>query len=98
MHIEVPRVPQEVLSVPSPKDEPTSEQIRQQVEEIQALQIERQGVLNSKLSVKQIDQICVLDKGSQQLIDRAMNQLGLSARGLSPNSETGTLNRRFTRR
>ncbi len=81
MHIEVPRVPQEVLTAPSPKDEPTSEQIRREVETIQVLQIERQGVLNSNLSVKQIDQICALDKASQQLIDRAMNQLGLSARG-----------------
>jgi magnesium chelatase family protein len=81
MHIEVPRVPQEVLSAPSPEDEATSEQIRQKVEAVQALQIERQGVLNSKLSVKQIDQICALDKASQHLIDRAMNQLGLSTRG-----------------
>ncbi len=81
MHIEVPRVPQDVLSAPSPEHEPTSEQIRKQVEAVQALQLERQGVLNSKLSVKQIDEICALDKSSQQLIDRAMNQLGLSARG-----------------
>ncbi len=81
MHIEVPRVPQDVLSAPSPKVESTSEQIREQIEAVQALQIDRQGVLNSKLSVKQIDQICALDTASQQLIDRAMNQLGLSARG-----------------
>lgn len=75
MHIEVPRVPQDVLSAPqSPKGEPASEQIREQVEAVQALQIERQGVLNSKLSVKQID------KASQQLIDRAIEQFGLSAR------------------
>ena len=81
MHIEVPRVPQEILTAPSPRDEPTSEQIRKQVEAVQALQVARQGVLNSKLGVKQIDEICVLDKASQQLINRAMNQLGLSARG-----------------
>lgn len=80
MHIEVPRVPQDVLSAPSPIDEPTSEQIRKQVEAVQALQIKRQGVLNSKLTVKQIDEVCALDKSSQQLIDRAMKQLGLSAR------------------
>ena len=41
MHIEVPRVPQEVLSAPSPEDEATSEQIQQKVEAVQALQIER---------------------------------------------------------
>jgi magnesium chelatase family protein len=81
MHIEVPRVPQDILSAPSPADEPNSEQIREQVEAVQALQISRQDVLNSKLTVKQIDQICVLDKESQYLMDRAMNQLGLSARG-----------------
>jgi magnesium chelatase family protein len=81
MHIEVPRVPQDVLSAPSPKDEPGSEQIREQVKAVQAIQIERQGVLNSKLSVKQIDKICALDYSSQRLLDRAMNQLGLSARG-----------------
>lgn len=81
MHIEVPRVPQEILSAPSPTGEPSSEQIREQVEVVQEIQIERQGVLNSKLSVRQIDEFCILDKNSQQLIDRAMNQLGLSARG-----------------
>ena len=81
MHIEVPRVPQNVLSAPSLNDEPTSEQIRNKVEAVHALQIERQGVLNSKLSVKQIDQVCALNRASQKLIDRAMIQLGLSARG-----------------
>lgn len=81
IHVEVPRVPQEVLSAPSLKNEPSSEQIREQVEAVQARQIERQGVLNSKLSVKQIDEVCALDNSSQQLIDRAMTQLGLSARG-----------------
>jgi magnesium chelatase family protein len=81
MHVEVPRVPQDVLAAPSPKDELSSEQIREEVEAVQELQIERQGVLNSKLSVKQIDQLCVLDKSSQRLIDHAMNRLGLSARG-----------------
>jgi len=80
MHIEVPRVPQEVLSAPVPQNEPGSEQAREQVETLQALQIERQDVLNSKLTVKQIDQVCALDKSSRQLIDSAMNQLGLSAR------------------
>ena len=81
IHVEVPRVPQTVLTAPTPENEPTSEDIRAQVEVVQVRQIKRQGVLNSTLSVKQIDQLCVLDSASQQLIDHAMEQLGLSARG-----------------
>ncbi len=81
MHIEVPRVPQEVLSAPGPKDERTSSQIRNKVTAVQAKQTKRQGCLNSKLTPKQIDKICALDKPAQQLIDTAMNRLGLSARG-----------------
>ena len=80
MHIEVPRVPQEVLSAPVPEGEPTSEQVRARIEAVHAIQIQRQGVLNSKLGVKQVDEVCALGTSSQQLIDRAINQLGLSAR------------------
>ncbi|MEE9446944.1 MAG: YifB family Mg chelatase-like AAA ATPase [Arenicellales bacterium] len=81
MHIEVPRVPQTVLSAPSPEDEPNSAQIRDEIEAVQAQQLERQACLNSALSVKQIDEFCRLDEASQQLIDTAMLRLGLSARG-----------------
>ncbi len=81
MHIEVPRVPQKVLTAPSPEDEPTSDQIRQRVEEIQELQKTRQGCVNSKLSPKQVDEFCALGTESQNLINTAMLKLGLSARG-----------------
>lgn len=81
MHIEVPRVPQEILIAPSPEDELTSDQIRQRVEEVQELQKSRQGCLNSKLSPKQVDEFCALDAGSQNLINAAMLKLGISARG-----------------
>ena len=81
MHIEVPRVPQELLVAPRCKDEMTSNQIRQQVEEAQQKQTDRQGCLNSKLSPKQVDKHCALDADSQKLINTAMLRLGLSARG-----------------
>ncbi len=81
MHIEVPRVPQEVLIAPRPENEPTSDQIRQRVEEVQTLQKSRQGCLNSKLSPKQVDEFCALDIESQNLINSAMLKLGISARG-----------------
>jgi magnesium chelatase family protein len=81
MHIEVPRVPQEILTAPSPESEPTSDQIRLQVEEVQSLQTSRQGCLNSKLSPKQVDKFCTLDSESQNLINTAMLKLGISARG-----------------
>ncbi len=80
MHIEVPRVPQEILTAPSPKDEPSSERIRQKIHQVQGVQMKRQGCLNSKLEVKQVDEFCQLDESSQQLIDTAMKRLGLSAR------------------
>jgi magnesium chelatase family protein len=81
MHIEVPRVPQDVLSAPSPKDEVNSGQIRENVAASRAGQLARQNCLNSELTPKQIDEICALDADAQQLIDTAMSRLGLSARG-----------------
>ncbi len=81
MHIEVPRVPQGILTAPSPEDEPTSNQIRQRVEEAQNLQKCRQRCLNSKLSPKQVDEFCTLGSESQNLINSAMLKLGISARG-----------------
>jgi magnesium chelatase family protein len=69
------------LCAPSPKDEPTSDQIRQRVEEVQSFQTSRQGCLNSKLSPKQVDEFCSLDSESQNLINTAMLKLGISARG-----------------
>jgi len=81
MHIEVPRVPQEILTAPSPENEPTSNQIRQRVEEVQQVQRSRQGSVNSKLNPKQVDEFCALDAESQNLINTAMLKLGISARG-----------------
>jgi magnesium chelatase family protein len=81
MHIEVPRVPQELLTAPSPEDEPTSDKIRKRVAEAQKNQTNRQGYLNSKLSPKQVDEFCVLGSESQNLINSAMLKLGISARG-----------------
>lgn len=52
MYIEVPRVPQDVLSAPSLKGEVTSEQIREQIKAAHVLQTNRRGVLNNKLSVR----------------------------------------------
>jgi magnesium chelatase family protein len=81
MHVEVPRVPQEILTAPGPKDELSSDEIRRRVEKVQSLQTSRQGCLNSKLSPRQIDEICALNSESQNLINTAMLKLGLSARG-----------------
>ena len=80
IHIEVPRVPQDVLSAPSPANEPRSAQIREQVIDAHARQIARQACLNSQLTPRQIDTFCRLDEESQKLIDTAMLKLGLSAR------------------
>ncbi|GHA72143.1 ATP-dependent protease [Formosimonas limnophila] len=43
-------------------------------------QIKRQGVVNARLSVKQVDSYCVPDDAARQLLAKAMGQLSWSAR------------------
>ncbi len=80
-HLEVPPVDFEALSGQPEAGAETSAQIRARVQQCQALQYERQDCLNTALTSKQLEGLVVLDSASKQLLEQAMNRLGLSARG-----------------
>jgi magnesium chelatase family protein len=84
MIINIEKVKTEELIQPSEVLEESSEQIRKRVE--QAREIQRQRFkdwnikTNSSMNIKQIQEICILDKPSQQLLTQAVNKMNLSAR------------------
>jgi magnesium chelatase family protein len=82
LHVEVPSVPVRELSN-RPAGE-TSEQIRGRVIAARNIQLRRfkdtSTRSNSQMSLKQIRMYCALDGDSRQLIERAIEKLGLSAR------------------
>lgn len=79
IQVEVPRVHYRILSRPEHTEE-HSAPIRRRVADARARQLRRQGKTNNLLQGKEIDQICTLDTRGHQLLDDAMNRLGLSAR------------------
>jgi magnesium chelatase family protein len=81
LHIEVPNVPREILQESNHQAE-TSAEIQARVSTTYARQIERAGKSNHKLNNRQIDAYCKLDQTGTQLLDSAINQLGLSARAM----------------
>ena len=80
MHVEVPRQP---ISIGQPSDnrsEESSEAIRARVIEARGRQLERQDKTNQALQGQEIETHIQLDKRCQTLIERAIEQLGLSMR------------------
>lgn len=84
MIINIEKVKTEELIQPSDVLEESSEEIRKRVEkvrEIQRLRFRSMGIkTNSSMNIKQIQEICILDKSSQQLLSQAVNKMNLSAR------------------
>ena len=84
MIINIEKVKTEELIQSSKVLEESSEEIRKRVE--QAREIQRQRFqnmnikTNSSMNIKQIQEICILDKPSQQLLSQAVNKMNLSAR------------------
>ena len=59
----------------------TSSEVRRRVTEVRTVQLQRQGCLNCDLTPKDLKQYVVLDDLSLVILDRAVNKLGISARG-----------------
>jgi len=79
IQVEVPRIPIEQLQSKKNSGQSSAE-IRKSVINARNIQIKRQNKPNHKLSGKELEQVCKLDKDSQQLIRNAMEKLNLSAR------------------
>lgn len=80
MHVEVPAVPRELLLAPTSNAAETSATVRERVQAARERQRVRAGCANSALGNKQVEDACRLDGESRELIERAMQHLGLSAR------------------
>jgi magnesium chelatase family protein len=80
LHLEVPAVDLSDLQGEGVLGE-SSAQVRGRVVDVRALQLKRQGCLNCDLTPKALKECVVLDELSLIILDKAVNQLGISARG-----------------
>jgi magnesium chelatase family protein len=78
MHIEVPALPRQQLLQQKSKGEDSST-VRKRVQAARRLQTAR-GCVNAKLDNSLIDKFCELDASDLQLLETAIERLGLSAR------------------
>ena len=81
IQVQVPTQPAETFIGNSTAPETPSSEIRRMVERAHHRQIERQGCSNARLGNGQLERHCVLDRECQDFLLRAMDSLGLSARG-----------------
>nr|WP_298725468.1 YifB family Mg chelatase-like AAA ATPase [uncultured Steroidobacter sp.] len=79
LHVEVLRVPHEVLRADDVSSEPSAV-VAARVAHTRQLQLARQGCPNARLKGRDIERVCRPTARGRQLLDRASNKLGFSAR------------------
>ncbi|MFZ9036339.1 MAG: YifB family Mg chelatase-like AAA ATPase [Francisellaceae bacterium] len=79
LQVEVLEIPHEVLTDQHYQAE-SSSVVKQRVIKARARQLARQNKLNYVLSGQEIDQICILGDNERQLLNDAIDKMGLSAR------------------
>ncbi|WP_320822070.1 YifB family Mg chelatase-like AAA ATPase [Reinekea sp.] len=78
LHIEVPTLAKEILLA---HDQPeSSAAVRARVSRAWERQIDRQGCANAELAGKELDRFCAIGQAEQNLLEKAIDRLGLSAR------------------
>jgi magnesium chelatase family protein len=80
MHLEVPRVPHEVLRKGSATGEESSAVIRARVVTARQIALARSGKANAALSAKEVKIACDLPEAGHRLLEQAMDKFGLSNR------------------
>lgn len=80
MHIEVPALAAQQLADYAPTQEETSQIVQERVQRARDLQQNRSAYPNAKLVNRDIVTFCKLDKPAEQLLTKAMEKLGISAR------------------
>ena len=80
LHVEAPRVAREALRPDTPPDGETSNTVAQRVAAARTRQLARGRKPNARLTTREINRHCKPDDPGQRLLERAMEQLGLSAR------------------
>ena len=81
IQVQVPTQPAETFIDNDPVPETPSARIRERVIVAHRRQLERQGCANAQLENGQLERHCRLDRECRAFLLRAMNSLGLSARG-----------------
>ena len=80
LQLTVPRVEREALLAETAPVAERSAEVRQRVIACRARQLARQGKPNARLSVPEVEALCVPDAAARQLLESAMSRLRLSAR------------------
>jgi magnesium chelatase family protein len=79
LHVEVPPLQQGILQQHDQQEE-DSATVRARVEKCRAQQLARSGKANAQMDNREVKNHCQLGTGESQLLERASEQLGLSAR------------------
>lgn len=79
LHVEVLRVPHEMLRAPITSAE-TSATVAARVARVREVQLTRQGCANARLLTREIERLCSPTARARQLLDQASNKFGFSAR------------------
>ena len=84
MHVEVPSVPRELMRNSTHGNEDVraedSQTVRNRVELARERQIKRGHRPNAMLGNREVERHCAISEADSQLLERAIEQLGLSAR------------------
>jgi magnesium chelatase family protein len=80
MHVEVPNVPREVLRANPENRGEDSAQVRSRVVAARERQTSRCGSANATLKNREVEKHCRVSDDDSKLLERAIDQLGLSAR------------------
>ena len=80
IHVEVPRVSNQMLRGNPQRQEESSSTIRKRVIDARARALSRCGKQNSMLSPSELNQYCSISDEGHQLLEQAVNRLGLSHR------------------
>jgi len=80
IHIELSALPVQDLMADAPQAAETSAAVAQRVAAARALQLQRQGKLNSRLTPVEVARICAVAREPRALLATAIARLGLSAR------------------
>ena len=81
LHIEVPRLPPQDLRPDAPAGEPSA-MVRGRVEAARQVQLTRAGKANAQLGQSETMAFCRLQDRDQDLLERAIERLQLSARSM----------------
>lgn len=80
MHLRVDAVPVSELQKPRESHAESSQQVRERVAVARQRQLARGGKANHDLTASEVERYCVLQPNDQQLLAKAVERLGLSAR------------------